>query len=186
VAQIITILAEGFEEIEAVSFIDLIRRANISITLLGLGTTTVTGAHGITLTADGILESYHGSYDGVILPGGGPGTRNLLNSPRVIDLVQDAYKRGLLCAAVCAAPGVFGKAGILKGKNAACYPGCEDTCTGATILKDPVVIDGNIITSRGIGTSLSFALEIISWLSDTRTAENIAKQIIYNWKSCSA
>jgi 4-methyl-5(b-hydroxyethyl)-thiazole monophosphate biosynthesis len=178
-AQVITILAEGFEEIEAVSFIDILHRANIKCTLLGLSSINVTGSHGITIVTEQLLNSYTGTYDGIILPGGGPGTANLANSALVIEKIQDAFKRGLLCAAVCAAPGVLGKAGILNGKKATCYPGTESRLTGATISEQAVVIDGNIITSRGAGTSIAFALEIVTYLQDQSIAEKIAGQILY-------
>lgn len=112
-AHVITILADGFEEIEAVSFIDILYRADIKCTLLGLSSLDVPGAHGITIKAEQLLGSYKGSYDGVIIPGGGPGSENLSNSTLVLEKIQDAFKRGLLCAAICAAPKVLAKAGIL-------------------------------------------------------------------------
>jgi 4-methyl-5(b-hydroxyethyl)-thiazole monophosphate biosynthesis len=179
-AKVITILAEGFEEIEAVTSIDLLRRADIECTLLGLSSINVTGAHGITVAAGQLLSSHTDSYDGIILPGGGPGTENLCSSELVIEKVQDAFKKGLLCAAVCAAPAVLNKAGILKGKRVTCYPGIEPRLEGALVNNLAVVRDGNIITSRGVGTSISFALEIISYLIDRPTAEKIAEQILYN------
>ena len=178
-AHVITILAEGFEELEAVSYIDIIRRAGIEITLLGLTSCEVTGGHGITIRAQDLLQLYSGSYDGIILPGGGPGTDNLLKSDLVIKKVRDAFERGLLCAAVCAAPSIFGKAGILNGKKAVCYPGVEDNLTGATVSLEPVLKDGTIITSRGIGTSIAFALEIVTFLTDASNSSKIAKQILY-------
>jgi 4-methyl-5(b-hydroxyethyl)-thiazole monophosphate biosynthesis len=178
-AEVITILAEGFEEIEAVTFIDILRRADIKCTLLGLTSTDVTGAHGITLKTEQLLNTYSGSYDGIILPGGGPGTENLSNSALVIEKIQAAFSKGLLCAAVCAAPGVLGKAGILKGKKAVCYPGVESKLTGANVTDQAVVTDGNIITSRGIGTSIAFALEIINYFLDPSVSEKVARQILY-------
>ncbi|MBN1602129.1 MAG: DJ-1/PfpI family protein [Chitinispirillaceae bacterium] len=178
-AKVIAILAEGFEEIEAVTFIDLLRRADIKCTLLGLSSVNVTGAHGITIAAEQLLSSFNDTYDGIILPGGGPGTENLCNSELVIEKIQDAFKGGLLCAAVCAAPAVLGKAGILKGKRVTCYPGIEPRLEGALVNDLAVVRDGTIITSRGVGTSISFALEIISFLLDRSTAEKIAEQILY-------
>jgi 4-methyl-5(b-hydroxyethyl)-thiazole monophosphate biosynthesis len=178
-AHVITILADGFEEIEAVSFIDILNRGDIQCTLLGLSSIDVPGAHGITIKAEQLLSSYKGSYDGIILPGGGPGSENLANSPIVIERIQDAFKRGLLCAAICAAPKVLGKAGILNGKKATCYPGVESKLTGAVTTDQPVVTDGNIITSKGVGTALSFGLELVSYLTNQANAEKIAQQILY-------
>lgn len=178
-AHVITILADGFEEIEAVSFIDILNRADIKCTLLGLSSIDVPGAHDITIKTEKLLSSYSGSYDGIILPGGGPGSDNLANSSLVIEKIQDAFKRGLLCAAICAAPKVLGKAGILNGKKATCYPGVESKLTGAVITDQPVVTDGNIITSKGVGTALAFGLELVSYLTDRANAEKIARQILY-------
>jgi 4-methyl-5(b-hydroxyethyl)-thiazole monophosphate biosynthesis len=178
-AHVITILADGFEEIEAVSFIDILNRADIKCTLLGLSSIDVPGAHGITIKTEKLLGSYSGSYDGIVLPGGGPGSENLTNSSLVIERIQDAFKRGLLCAAICAAPKALGKAGILNGKKATCFPGVEPKLTGAVIIDQPVVTDGNIITSKGVGTALAFGLELVSYLTDRANAEKIARQILY-------
>lgn len=178
-AHVITILADGFEEIEAVSFIDILYRADIKCTLLGLSSLDVPGAHGITIKAEQLLGSYKGSYDGVIIPGGGPGSENLSNSTLVLEKIQDAFKRGLLCAAICAAPKVLAKAGILNGKKATCFPGVEKKLTGAVITDQAVVTDGNIITSKGVGTAIAFGLELVSYLTDRANAEKIARQILY-------
>jgi len=178
-AKIITILAGGFEEIEAITTIDLLRRAGNEVTVLGLSSTTVNGSHNITVKTDGILKDFKGQFDGIVLPGGQPGTTNLGNSNEVLELVRSAYAKGLLCAAICAAPSVLGKAGILKGKKATCYPGTQDKLAGATYQEIPVVRDGNIITSRGVGTAIAFALEIISYFNGTEAAARIAISIVY-------
>jgi protein deglycase len=179
-ARVITILAEGFEETEAVTFIDLLRRAGIEVILLGLTSSKVKGSHAIIVEADGLLEHFTGPFDGIVLPGGQPGTNTLAESAIVLDYIQKAHAKGLLCAAICAAPLVLGKAGILNGVRATCFPGVENRLTGTVIEKKPVVRDGNIITSRGVGTAIVFALEIITYFNGTGAAEKIASSIVYN------
>lgn len=176
---VITILADGFEEIEAITFIDLLRRAEIKVTILGLNSLKVRGSHDITVECDMLLENFDAKYDGIILPGGMPGTKNLANSQKVKNLVKTSFEKGLLCAAVCAAPMVFGEIGILDGKSAVCYPGYEGFLHGAIITEKPVVKDANIITSRGPGTAIAFALEIISYLKNQKMAENVQEAILY-------
>lgn len=174
----ITILANGFEEIEAVSFIDLLRRAKIKVTILGLDSKEVCGSHDITIHSDELLENFTGSADAVILPGG-PGTSGLIESDRVIRTVIDYFNKGLLCAAICAAPTVLGKAGILKTKKATCFPGFESKLDCALFSESEVVRDGNVITSRGAGTAIPFGLELINYLCGPETSGKIGSAIIY-------
>ncbi|MBN1130470.1 MAG: DJ-1/PfpI family protein [Chitinispirillaceae bacterium] len=176
---IITILAPGFEETEAITYIDLLRRAKISITLLGLNAREVKGSHDVTLIADAVISDFTGRQDGIILPGGMPGSRNLAESPRVLELVRETHERGQLCAAICAAPLVFGKAGILQGVKATCYPGFEKELVGATVTEQPLVRDRHIITARGVGAAISFGLELISYLADQEQSERIRTSILY-------
>jgi protein deglycase len=173
------ILADGFEEVEAVTPVDLLRRAGINVTLYGLSSQEVCGAHDVVIKTDSLFSSNPASADAVILPGG-PGHKNLLNSSAVLEYIQKSYRAGSLCAAICAAPVVLGKAGILAGKKVTCFPGCEDRLAGGVFVDQPVVVDGNIITSRGAGTAVPFALEIISYLTDRNTADKIASSIIYH------
>jgi 4-methyl-5(b-hydroxyethyl)-thiazole monophosphate biosynthesis len=173
------ILAHGFEEVEAVTPVDLLRRAEINVTLYGLTSLEVSGSHNIVIKTDRIFPSNLAPADAVILPGG-PGHKNLLNSSGVQEYIQKSFRAGSLCAAICAAPVVLGKAGILAGKKVTCFPGCEDNLAGGIFVDQPVVVDGNIITSRGAGTAVPFALEIISYLIDKKTASNIASAIIYS------
>jgi protein deglycase len=175
---IITVLAEGFEETEAVTPIDLLRRAGIEVLVLGLNTGTVHGSHNIPIVTDGLLNEFHGTPGGIMLPGG-PGYKNLLNSTTVLSIVRTIFGKGLLCAAICAAPSVFGKAGILKGRRATCFPGVEPELTGATFIGEPVVIDGTVITSRGAGTAVPFALAIIEYLKGADAANGVASTIVY-------
>ncbi len=175
----VIVLAQGFEEIEAVAPIDLLRRSPVSVTILGLDSLKVKGSHAITLEADLLLQDYSGDFDALVLPGGMPGTTNLANSPYLIDFVQRADRASKLLAAICAAPSVLGKAGVLKNRKATCYPGFEDKLTGAAVQKEPVVCDKNIITSRAAGTALPFSLEIIHYLCGDECSKTIAASIHY-------
>lgn len=180
-AKVGLMLASGCEEIEALTVVDLLRRAGITIDMVSItDQKQVTGAHDITITADRLLAEVDWSaYDGVILPGGMPGTTHLKESAGVCQVVKDFFSKGKLVAAICAAPTVLGACGILQGKRATCYPGCEDGLTGAVLAEDSVVVDGNVLTSRGMGTAIDFGLAIISYLMDATTAEKLAKAIVY-------
>jgi 4-methyl-5(b-hydroxyethyl)-thiazole monophosphate biosynthesis len=176
----ITILADGFEEIEAVTVIDLLRRAGVEVTVLGLETLEVRGAHDLWIRVDMEFCDFRGDFDAVVLPGGMPGTTHLAASGELLDLIKTAHASGKLCAAICAAPTVLAKAGILGGKKATCYPGCEDRMADAKIVKkDVVVVDGNIITGRAAGTAVPFALELIKALAGEDTAKKTGAAIFY-------
>jgi 4-methyl-5(b-hydroxyethyl)-thiazole monophosphate biosynthesis len=174
----LVILAEGFEEIEAVTPIDLLRRAGIDVSVQGLASREVRGSHNILITADGLFSPEMELPDAFLLPGG-PGHKNLLASDAVIGFTKKMFSAGRLCAAICAAPVVFGKAGILDGKKATCFPGFEKGLGRATFVDAHTVIDGTVITSRGAGTAVAFSLEIISRLLDNAAADKIAASIIY-------
>jgi 4-methyl-5(b-hydroxyethyl)-thiazole monophosphate biosynthesis len=171
-------LAEGFEEVEAVTPIDYLRRAGIEVSTVSIaGGTTVTGAHGIPLLADTRIADITGlgGYDALLLPGGMPGATNLVNDPALDSLLKSAAKAGTLVCAICASPAVvLAPKGILAGRKFTCYPGAEEKVSGAAWSADPVVIDGNIITSRGPGTAARWAFAIIAALLDSATAEKIA------------
>jgi 4-methyl-5(b-hydroxyethyl)-thiazole monophosphate biosynthesis len=172
------ILAEGFEEIEAVTPIDLLRRADINVTIYGLSSKEIKGSHGIIIKSDKLLSSQEEIPSALIIPGG-VGHKNLLNSSVVLDYIKRCYNAGSLCAAICAAPVVFAKAGILAGKKACCYPGFEDKLGGGIFVNEQVVIDGNIITGRGPGVAVLFSLEIISYLLGRNTADKVGSAILY-------
>jgi 4-methyl-5(b-hydroxyethyl)-thiazole monophosphate biosynthesis len=176
---VITILAPGFEETEAIVPIDLLRRAQVTVTILGLESCEVRGSHDIAIVADKLLSEFSGSFDGIVLPGGQPGTKNLSNSPQLLDIIRETYKRGALCAAICAAPTVLAKAGILDGVKATCFPGCEKELASAIVLEQTVVRDRNVITSRGVGTAIPFGLELISYLQNPDAAEKVKTAIVY-------
>lgn len=168
-------LANGFEETEALTPADILRRAGIKVSLVGVGSDVITGSHGISVICDMtekdvILDE---SLQGVFLPGGMPGMINLEKNETVQKAVDFAYENQKLICAICAAPSILGHKGLLKGKNAICFPGFEDELTGATISEDFVVRDGNIITAKGMGSATEFGLAITEYLKGTETAEKI-------------
>ncbi len=181
-AKSLIFLATGYEEVEMLTVVDMLRRAGIEINMVSVtGTLEVTGSHNITIKADQLFnDAGFDSADMLILPGGMPGTNNLLAYKPLTDKLIEFHNSGKFTAAVCAAPSVLGALGILNGKNATCYPGFEEKLTGANYQKQPVVRDGNVITSRGMGTCIDFAGEIISALDSPQKAEDIKKKIIYN------
>lgn len=157
-------LAEGFEETEAVSPLDVIRRADLPIKTVAVTENPVTGAHGICIKADiTIAEVDFAEMDGMILPGGMPGTLNLQKHPKVAELLLHCFKEGKLIAAICAAPMILGEMGLLSNKKAVCFPGFEDHLEDAKIQDAGVVRDGNIITAKGAGTALEFGAQIVDY-----------------------
>ena len=176
------LFAEGFEEVEALTAVDLLRRAEIGCDMIAVGGgDTVTGSHGITVRMDGTLDGTDtDAYDGVLLPGGQPGTRNLAAEERVRELLRRFHAAGKLTAAICAAPTVLAEAGLLEGRRAVCYPGLEDRLTGATVADGDVAIDGTVVTSRGVGTAIPFALAVVAYFSGEEKARTLARSIVYH------
>lgn len=174
-------LADGCEEIEALTVVDILRRAGIDVAMISIsGEKLVKGAHGIDFYADIPAEFMDFDLlDGIVLPGGMPGTLNLGANKYVLQTIIDFNCKGKLVSAICAAPSVLGEAGLLNGKKATSYPGFEERLLGAEVCMEEVVFDGNIITSRGMGTAIPFALEIVRYLIDDSKAEELAKAIIY-------
>ncbi|MBI3252789.1 MAG: DJ-1/PfpI family protein [Candidatus Omnitrophica bacterium] len=177
---VLVALADGFEEIEAVTPIDVLRRAGLDVIVAGVGKKEISGAHGITIRADVMLEDYRDLPDAVVLPGGMPGADNLKKSKALGALLSKMDQNKKLIGAICAAPArVLAGAGILDGKKATCYPGYEnDLGAKTTFVTDRVVKDGRVITSRGPGTALEFALELVCELTDSRTAGRLAQALI--------
>ncbi|MBE5997668.1 MAG: DJ-1/PfpI family protein [Lachnospiraceae bacterium] len=175
-------IANGCEEIEALTAVDLLRRAGIGIDMVSItAQKNVKGSHGICFETDLTIEEFDpDAYDGVILPGGMPGTKNLGESAKVTETVRSFREQGKLTAAICAAPTVFGACGILEGRKAACYPGLEDKLTGADVKYDDVVKDGSVITSRGMGTAIPFALALIAYFLGEDEAEAMAQKIVFS------
>ncbi len=172
-------LADGFEEVEALAAVDMIRRAGIELRTVGVGSTVINGAHNIRVEADCTENDVilDGELEAVILPGGMPGTINLENSTTVRETVDFAFNNNKYVCAICAAPSVLGHMGILKGKEAIAYPGFEKDLEGAIISEKSVVSDGNIITAKGAGVAVDFGLEIVAALSSPEKAESIRKAI---------
>ncbi len=157
-------LADGFEETEAVAPLDILRRAEIPIKTVAVSENPVCGAHGIVITADLTLaEMDPSAAEGMILPGGMPGTLNLQKTPEVIALMHALKERNGLIAAICAAPMIPGSLGLLDGKNAVCFPGFEDQMEHANLLDANVAIDGSFITARGAGAALEFGAAIVDY-----------------------
>jgi 4-methyl-5(b-hydroxyethyl)-thiazole monophosphate biosynthesis len=177
--KVCVLLAEGFEEIEAVTIIDVLRRADVAPVTVAVGKNPVRGAHQLLVQADrGLGEAAKESWDMVILPGGMPGATNLRDDPRVQELLKRQAGEGRKIGAICAAPIALGKAGLLKGKKATSYPGFEDQLTGAAYQEAPVVRDGNIVTSRGPGTAMAFALDIVADLMGKAAADGLRKEML--------
>ena len=168
------LLAEGFEEVEAVTPADFLRRAGLDVRLVGIAGRQVKGGHDITVAADTTLAELTAEPDVLIVPGGGKGADNLAASRPVMDLIRSMHAKGKLIAAICAAPAVvLHKAGVLAGRRVTCYPGLEKKLTGCTFSEERVVVDGNIITSRGAGTSAEFALAVVERLAGEAKASEI-------------
>ncbi len=177
----IMFFAEGFEEVEALSAVDVLRRGGVEVQMVSITEATkVWGAHDIMVGMNHIIEDVDiSSVDAVLLPGGMPGTMHLKESEKVRELLMQANDEGKLIGAICAAPIVLGACGLLQGKRATCYPGFEEELTGATTVVEPVVIDGNIVTSRGVGTALDFGLKILEILTDLKNSEKIGTSILH-------
>ena len=175
-------LAEGFEEIEAIATIDILRRAELPVRTAAVGTQSrlVAGAHGIAVEAD-CMESdvKTDDMDAIVLPGGMPGTLNLDHSETVRGFVEYCASNDKILAAICAAPSVLGHAGCLKGKKATCYPGFERELFGAQTSSELVVKDGSIITGKGPGAAIPFALTIVKTICGAQLAEEIREGLQY-------
>lgn len=174
-------LAEGFEEVEALTPIDLLRRVGVEvITVSVTGEKAVCGSHQIPVVADLLFEemNYEGA-DLLVLPGGMPGTLNLKAHEGLTKLLIEQYEDEKYIAAICAAPMVFGGLGFLNGRKASIYPGMEEELIGANVSFDPVSVDEHVVTSRGVGTAIPFALELIALLCGREKADQIGKAIVY-------
>ena len=173
-------LADGFEEIEAISIIDVLRRAGLDVVMVSVtGNLEVNGAHQIKVLADRLFESVdYNSIFMIVLPGGMPGASNLNAHEGLRQQIKAFVAKDKQLAAICAAPLVFGNLGILAGKQAVCYPGFESHLKGADILQIPVVESGNIITGRGPGVAIQFALKIVEKVVSAEKAEILASQML--------
>lgn len=174
-------LAEGFEEIEAVTPVDILRRAGIRVIVAGLEGTSVAGAHGLTVQCDMTMSEAKGiPCDAVVLPGGMPGAKNLAASSDVTDVLEMTRQRGGYLTAICASPAyVLGAQGFLDGHKAVGYPGSEGKAPGIEFGTQSVLTDGKVITSRGAGTAIDFSLAIVTALMGKEKADQLAASIIY-------
>lgn len=179
--KILLMLAEGFEEVEALTVVDYLRRKDIICDTCSIAESkNVEGAHRISVESDKVLKDIVDieGYDGIVLPGGLPGSTNLRDNDRVIELVKDFDKNEKLIAAICAAPIVLEKAGIIDGKNITSYPGTEGELKSGKYKEDLVVRDGHIITARGPAVAVYFALEIVDYLIGERNKEDLKEEIL--------
>ncbi|MDR3364134.1 MAG: DJ-1/PfpI family protein [Clostridiales Family XIII bacterium] len=174
--------ADGFEEIEALTVVDLLRRAGIETEAVSImGRLLVTGAHGVQIVCDILFEdAVYGSCELIVLPGGMPGAANLGGHAGLVEKILSFRNQGKPIAAICAAPLVLGHAGVLKGKKATCYPGFENELEGAEITEDTVCVDGGVITSRGPATAMPFALALIEALKGKEAAGKIAAGLLFD------
>lgn len=174
-------LADGFEEIEAITPIDILRRAGIEVITVSISSTNeVSGKHNITVITDCLFtEADFTDNDLLLLPGGMPGTKNLEVHNGLKKLLLKQAEKGKKIAAICAAPSILGKIGLLEGEKATCYPGFEDQLLGAILSEEKVVESGNIITAKGAGVAIEFALKIVEVLKGKGIAEKIAASICH-------
>lgn len=172
------LLAEGFEETEAIAPADVLRRGGAEVTFVGVAGRTVTGAHGITVQADITADDWDFTdTECVILPGGMPGTLNLQQNQKVQACLAYCHANHRTIAAICAAPMVLGELGLLRGKKAVCFPGYEDSLEEAEYCDEDVVVDDNVITARGAGVALQFGAAILDAVSDVEKGNKILRQM---------
>jgi 4-methyl-5(b-hydroxyethyl)-thiazole monophosphate biosynthesis len=176
-------LAEGFEEIEAISIIDVLRRAEINVTIVSITEDLhVIGSHGIKVVADQLFcDINYNLIDMILLPGGMPGSTNLNNHPGLREQILNFHDNKKLLGAICAAPLVFGNLGILKQIKATCYPGFENQLHGAIVTTENIEVSENIITAKGAGVAIEFALKIVELLKGKELATKLAQKMIFEF-----
>lgn len=178
-SKVLVPLADGCEELEAVTIIDLLRRAGVEVVSAGLKPGIVIASRGVQLVPDVTLDvALQAEYDMVVLPGGMPGATHLQNDPRIITLLQKMAAAGQYTAAICAAPMVLAKAGLLEGKQATSYPGSLDAYTGISLQTAAVVQDGKVLTSRGPGTAMDFALALVEVLTGPDKRQQVEAALV--------
>jgi 4-methyl-5(b-hydroxyethyl)-thiazole monophosphate biosynthesis len=182
-AKALVFLATGFEEIEALTVVDVLRRAGVDVTIAGLAPNVTEGKHGVKVVPDKSIDDVKvEDFDAVVAPGGNLGYKNLRKDPRVIAMVKKAFNSNKLVAAICAGPTVLSDAGVLDGKACTIYPGMDEELEkgGGKPKHDIVVVDGKIITSRGPATALPFALKLAEKLAGKQVAEAVSKKTLAN------
>lgn len=180
-SRIAIFMADGFEEIEGLTVVDVLRRAGHVIDMVSIMPgIEITGAHDIKIQTDKLMNDIKwDEYDMFVLPGGGPGTARLKECQLLKDKLLEFANTDKYIAAICAAPTVLASIGLLDGKKACCYESCEGDLIGAEVVRDEVVQTGNIITSRGMGTAIAFSLKLVEVLSDADTAYNLGQSLMY-------
>jgi protein deglycase len=173
-------LMEGFEEIEAITIIDILRRGGVMVVTAGLESVIVEGAHGITIVTDRLMDHVIGQEFDLVVIAGGAGTFRLNNDPRVKEILQKHGDLGKFIGAICAAPLVLSAAGLLKGKKITSYPAIKDKLIDTEYLEIPVVVDDNIITSRGVATAIPFALKLVELLQGEAIAQEVSKNVLFD------
>ena len=177
--KVAVLLANGFETLEGLTVVDILRRAEVECNTFALEGTEVKTSHNIKVQADkNIMDEEIKDYDYIVLPGGMPGATNLRDNERVIELVKEFNNKNKWVCAICAGPIALGKAGITEGKIVTCYPGFEDQLGNCNYKEDLVVVDGNIITGKGPAAAIPFAFEILSKISEAK-ADKVKKAMLF-------
>lgn len=177
--KIAVLFKEGYEEVEALTPVDILRRANVQVDMVGMDSDMVTSSHQITIKMDKVFDESIDEYDGIVLPGGLPGSTNLRDDERVTDIIKNFFDQGKLVAAICAGPIALAKAGVLNGKICTCAPGFEDQLTGANYQEAIVQIDGNVITGKGPAAAMEFGYSILEYLGYDASALRQGMQYQY-------
>lgn len=177
--KVYTFLANGFEEVECLAVVDILRRANLNVVMVSITNNKyVTGSHSITVQADTLFDNTDFSdAELIFLPGGMPGTKYLATHEGLNALIKSCHKNGKYLSAICAAPIVYGELHLLNGVHATCYPGFEEKCMGAVMEKSGVVTDGKIITARGLGFAIDLGLELVRILENSAAADQVKAAI---------
>lgn len=180
-SRVCVFFAEGFEEIEALTVVDILRRGGIGVDMVSVtGTKSVTGSHKITVEMDKLLEEVDfEKTEMLVLPGGMPGTNGLEATEPLMKQIDAFYEKGKYIAAICAAPSIFGHRGILKGRKACSYPTLESHLEGAEVCREPVTVSDNVITSRGMGTAIPFGLKLLELFAGKEAALEMKETIVF-------
>ncbi len=175
----VVLVADGCEEVETITSIDFLRRAGIEVVATGVTARDVVGGHDIRINTDMTADDIMGEFDAVVVPGGDAGAHNIADSETAMGIIKKMHADGKLVAAICASPGVvLGSTDILKGRRFTCYPGYQDRVSDATFSEDRVVVDGNIITSRGPGTAAEFSIAVVEYLVGEKAAEDLHQRTL--------
>ena len=177
--KIMVLLAEGFEEVEFVTIVDILRRAGLEVTVVGLKAGPIDGSHGVKVMPDASVDSINvDQFDGVVLPGGYPGFVNLGDDERVLKLVREMSLSGKYLTAICGAPSVLSKAGVIEGKKVTIHPGVKDRLVTGSYVDKRVVVDGRVVTSQGPGTAMEFSLKLVELFAGRAKMEEVREDIL--------